>query len=462
MLLADARGSTTIEKIIIIGLLVFGAAAGVRVLSRDTTGVLGEQGRCVASGRFDCGRSDDVNSGAADPARNLGSMCFVAGTLVATRQGLQPIETITAGTEVLARNDAGKGEAGWKPVLQTFRSTSRSLVRLTTVDRHGREDVIETTGNHPFFTETSGWVDARELTPGRDLLVDAEGQPVRLTMAESVDRQETVYNFEVADHHTYYVGHAAIWVHNRPAAVGDEMPIHYQGQTFNGQVVAVRPNGTIEVMGVRPDGQPFVSVVNRRGNADVLDSLVGRRFPVRFPDGRSDDVLVVGTNNDGTYSVESNDGRVRRSGTMTATGQFVDWIAPPPRVPYRPGDAIGGIVPTFEVVHESRQNYAGEQVTVAIQLVRLGNLEIEGPVPGVTVDEGPILWSQRQNFAPQVLTDLNTIAQTQNGQALLASLQNNTNPGRPVRIVLSEGEPSTSPTSEANGSYDAANNRPGA
>jgi hypothetical protein len=45
------------------------------------------------------------------------SMCFVAGTLVHTDQGLRPIETIQAGDGVLSR-DSQTGQQTYKPVVQ--------------------------------------------------------------------------------------------------------------------------------------------------------------------------------------------------------------------------------------------------------------------------------------------------------------------------------------------------------
>ncbi|MCC5813764.1 MAG: hypothetical protein JJT78_03340, partial [Leptospira sp.] len=95
--------------------------------------------------------------------------------------------------------------------------------------------VLETTWNHPFrrlkldatllggLQEATGnvnqsmdlseWTEARELKSG-DLTFTAEGKLLAITSIELDGREETVYNFEVEDFHTYFVGEVGVWVHN--------------------------------------------------------------------------------------------------------------------------------------------------------------------------------------------------------------------------------------------------------
>ncbi|HEY0705956.1 MAG TPA: polymorphic toxin-type HINT domain-containing protein [Polyangia bacterium] len=273
--MADIRGSHTIEKIVIIGVFIFGAVSGVRYVSSGSEITLGRQAQCIGTNTFNCAGGKDVTEPAvtdpgnpAAPGRTCtGSacMCFVAGTLVATRDGLQPIENITPGTEVLSRPETGTGEVAWKPVVQTFVSTSRSLVRLTTLDHLGRQETFDTTGNHPFQVEGRGWLEARVLIPGRDLLVNADGQPARLLKAESLDQQVPVYNFEVADFRTYFVGHSQIWVHNRQAALGDTISVERAGKREPARVFRTFRNGLYLVRGRERDGRAFTMQVNHRG-----------------------------------------------------------------------------------------------------------------------------------------------------------------------------------------------------
>lgn len=80
---------------------------------------------------------------------------------------------------------------------------------------HVGEQIIETTDNHPFWVEGKGWVFADELQVG-DKLQKADGSNLTIDKVEFVklDEPVTVYNFTVADYHTYYVTDLGIWVHN--------------------------------------------------------------------------------------------------------------------------------------------------------------------------------------------------------------------------------------------------------
>ncbi len=80
---------------------------------------------------------------------------------------------------------------------------------------------ITTTEEHPFYIKGEGFVEAKELEVG-GLAENAEGESV---LIESVDVEYleepiTVYNFEVADYHTYYVGDMEVLVHNTCAVGG--------------------------------------------------------------------------------------------------------------------------------------------------------------------------------------------------------------------------------------------------
>jgi GGDEF domain-containing protein len=140
--------------------------------------------------------------------------CFAAGTLIWTATGLQPIETIAVGTQVLSRDDESE-RTEWKPVTQTFVNTSRSLVRLTVTDERGSEETVWVTPNHRLNVRHGGWEATSELVPGRDELTSAGDRPLVVLSAQSLDEQGPVYNFTVADFHTYFVGEHGLWAHNR-------------------------------------------------------------------------------------------------------------------------------------------------------------------------------------------------------------------------------------------------------
>jgi Pretoxin HINT domain len=140
--------------------------------------------------------------------------CFPAGTTIRTQAGLRPIETITVGAMVLTRDQEDGTTLEWKPVLKAWTHRARGSVRLELADADGHAEVVEPTIDHPFHVDGRGWVAAEELTPGVDQLRDQDGRPLALLSAEERDGERAVYNFTVADDHTYYVGSLGVWVHN--------------------------------------------------------------------------------------------------------------------------------------------------------------------------------------------------------------------------------------------------------
>ena len=143
-------------------------------------------------------------------------MCFVAGTLVHTDQGLKPIETIKAGDLVLSRNEQTSRQK-YKPVIQTMVTHPTRLYHVIFRTQTGKEESLVCTGEHPFHVAVRGdFVAARELQPG-EVLTLAEGssaQILSITTEDALDRAFTTYNFEVADFHTYFAGRSGVWVHN--------------------------------------------------------------------------------------------------------------------------------------------------------------------------------------------------------------------------------------------------------
>ena len=138
-----------------------------------------------------------------------GNVCFVAGTLIATAVGHIAIEAIEAGDWVWATNPE-TGETELKQVVQTFVNEASELVHLTT-----SEETITATPTHPFYIPEKGWVSAIDLRAG-DILVTVNGEYVVLEQVqhEILEAPVKVYNFEVKDFHTYYVGEQGIFTHN--------------------------------------------------------------------------------------------------------------------------------------------------------------------------------------------------------------------------------------------------------
>ncbi|WP_374021039.1 polymorphic toxin-type HINT domain-containing protein [Paenibacillus thiaminolyticus] len=130
---------------------------------------------------------------------------------VQTDEGEKPIEEIEVGDKVLAKDEFNPdGELAYKEVTALYRNQRDDIIKL-----YVGEQIIETTDNHPFWVEGKGWVFADELQVG-DKLQKADGSSLTIDKVEFVklDKPVTVYNFTVADYHTYYVTDIGIWVHN--------------------------------------------------------------------------------------------------------------------------------------------------------------------------------------------------------------------------------------------------------
>ena len=80
---------------------------------------------------------------------------------------------------------------------------------------HVNGEEIVATGTHPFYVYKFGWTTARALRAG-DVLVLSNGELVTVEWIdhEILENPIKVYNFEVEDFHTYFVGESGILVHN--------------------------------------------------------------------------------------------------------------------------------------------------------------------------------------------------------------------------------------------------------
>ena len=82
-------------------------------------------------------------------------------------------------------------------------------------------ETISATPTHPFYVDKLGWTLARSLRAG-DVLVLSNGELVTVEWVqhEILESPIKVYNFEVEEFHTYFVGENGIFVHNG-CGVGD-------------------------------------------------------------------------------------------------------------------------------------------------------------------------------------------------------------------------------------------------
>ena len=79
---------------------------------------------------------------------------------------------------------------------------------------HANGEEIIATPAHPFYSPVKGWTEAVRLRAGDILvLVNGEYVVVEKVQHEILESPVKVYNFQVADYHTYYVANGVL-VHN--------------------------------------------------------------------------------------------------------------------------------------------------------------------------------------------------------------------------------------------------------
>ena len=154
-------------------------------------------------------------SNLADAFGNFSTMmksCFVAGTPLLTPEGSKAVEQFQAGDLILTRdeNDPSAPVVA-RRVLQTFVRVSQIL------NLHVRGRIIGTTAEHPFYVKDKGWLPAAELRIG-DVMVSHVNEEIRVEGIADSGQVKTVYNLEVEEGHTYFVGCEewgwSVWAHN--------------------------------------------------------------------------------------------------------------------------------------------------------------------------------------------------------------------------------------------------------
>ena len=165
----------------------------------------------ILSAGFQVGMDSMQIAGGINTLGNKVRYCFVAGTPVETEDGQKPIEEIEAGDQVLSQ-DPVTGDVAYKTVLETSVNESTELVHIFVGEN---ESEIVTTPPHPFYVAQFGWTAAVNLRAG-DVLVLSNGEyvVVERVQHEILESPVKVYNFEVEDYHTYFVGDEPVLVHN--------------------------------------------------------------------------------------------------------------------------------------------------------------------------------------------------------------------------------------------------------
>ncbi len=142
------------------------------------------------------------------PDRTEPRGCFVAGTLVSTRNGLIAIEQIQIG-DIVRSYDLERRSKHWASISKTFKFESREIIEIRI-----EGECFSTTAEHPFWIIGKGWIKAETLEAG-DQLITKDQQAKTILSVDQYKTIEEVFNIEVAETHAYFIGKAGILVHNK-------------------------------------------------------------------------------------------------------------------------------------------------------------------------------------------------------------------------------------------------------
>jgi len=90
-----------------------------------------------------------------------------------------------------------------------------------TIKIYTEYETIETTALHPFYVD-GRWIEASELKTG-DKLLTKDSEEIEIKETEYSYEPQKVYNFEVDDWHTYFVGLLMLLVHNAKRCVSSTL-----------------------------------------------------------------------------------------------------------------------------------------------------------------------------------------------------------------------------------------------
>jgi hypothetical protein len=99
-------------------------------------------------------------------------------------------------------------ETGYYVVTDTFSHGDPVLTELII-----NGEWIETTPEHPFYTEEEGWLPADELESGMRVR-NAEGEYELIWLKWNIESSQEMYNLTVDTAHTFFVGDGQWLVHN--------------------------------------------------------------------------------------------------------------------------------------------------------------------------------------------------------------------------------------------------------
>ncbi len=146
-------------------------------------------------------------------------------------------------------------------------------------------------------------------------LVDASGNVLLIEdiYVEYLTEPVKVYNFQVEDYHTYYVGNCAVWVHNARCPVPEPRKSekngltyksntkHTRGQPGNRPNAGIEPKNSFELFG---NSRASTTNPNQRYTYEKSTDTLHRFFP---SNAEGTEWHWCGSTNQGTNSLRSKD-----------------------------------------------------------------------------------------------------------------------------------------------------------
>ncbi len=172
----------------------------VPVINLSAETVLGMQGTGTQSDPFKI------------PSDNLTPpTCFAKDTLVYTPNGYKKIQDLKQGDKVYSYNEKEE-KVEEDIILNTMIHTTNKVLEI---EFDNNTEKMHITPNHPVYNpKTKTWMPIGEFEVG-DILMDSEGNLLKISSIKENTNQTTVYNFEVKNNHNYYVTQSNILVHNK-------------------------------------------------------------------------------------------------------------------------------------------------------------------------------------------------------------------------------------------------------
>ena len=124
------------------------------------------------------------------------------------------------------------------------------VLEVTLESPDGTREEFGVTAEHPFGVVGRGWTEAQSLRWG-DEVESAMGERMRVVAVATSAERKPVFNFEVEDAHTYFVGESTAWVHNISSIARRLFPTTMPGELAGVLADAASVNAPIMEAGAR-------------------------------------------------------------------------------------------------------------------------------------------------------------------------------------------------------------------